>query len=98
VLTTERLIFRSGLVAKFGREITLERINDVTFSQSLFERLGRVGDLLIESAGVHGPSRFTHIPDPEAGQLEIYRQMEANDRRRAGFPAAQPHRPVGHAA
>ena len=35
VLTTERLIFRSGVVAKFGREIPLERINDVTFSQSL---------------------------------------------------------------
>src|SRR5262245_28126756 len=50
VLTTDRLIFRSGVVAKFGREIPLERINDVTFSQSLFERLVGVGDLLLESA------------------------------------------------
>jgi uncharacterized membrane protein YdbT with pleckstrin-like domain len=80
VLTTERLIFRSGLVAKFGREIPLERINDVTFSQSLFERLVGVGDLLIESAGEHGQSRFSNIRDPEAVQLEIYRQMEATDR------------------
>ncbi len=39
VLTTERLIFRSGVVARFGREIPLERVNDVTVSQSLFERL-----------------------------------------------------------
>jgi uncharacterized membrane protein YdbT with pleckstrin-like domain len=85
VLTTERLIFRSGLVAKFGREIPLERINDVTFSQSLFERLVGVGDLLIESAGEHGQSRFSNIRDPEAVQVEIYRQMEANDRRRAGY-------------
>jgi uncharacterized membrane protein YdbT with pleckstrin-like domain len=91
VLTTERLIFRSGLVAKFGREIPLERINDVTFSQSLLERLVGVGDLLLESAGEHGQSRFTDIRDPEAVQLEIYRQMEANDRRRAGYAATQPH-------
>ena len=91
VLTTERLIFRSGVVAKFGREIPLERINDVTFSQSLFERLIGAGDLLLESAGEHGQSRFSDIRDPEAVQLEIYRQMEANDRRRAGYATTQPH-------
>jgi uncharacterized membrane protein YdbT with pleckstrin-like domain len=101
VLTTERLIFRTGVVAKFGREIPLERINDVTFSQSLFERLIGAGDLLLESAGEHGQSRFSNIRDPEAVQLEIYRQMEANDRRRAGYAATQPQAAVydhaGHA-
>jgi uncharacterized membrane protein YdbT with pleckstrin-like domain len=95
VLTTERLIFRSGVVAKFGREIPLERINDVTFSQSLFERLIGAGDLLLESAGEHGQSRFSNIRDPEAVQLEIYRQMEANDRRRTGYATTQPHPAVG---
>ena len=94
VLTTERLIFRSGVVAKFGREIPLERINDVTFSQSLFERMIGAGDLLLESAGEHGQSRFANIRDPEAVQLEIYRQMEANDRRRAGYATTQPHHQV----
>jgi len=91
-------------VAKFGREIPLERINDVTFSQSLFERLIGAGDLLLESAGEHGQSRFSNIRDPEAVQLEIYRQMEANDRRRAGYAATQPQPqvydhagPAGHA-
>ena len=91
VLTTERLIFRSGVVAKFGREIPLERINDVTFSQSLFERMIGAGDLLLESAGEQGQSRFSNIRDPEAVQLEIYRQMEANDRRRAGYATTQTH-------
>ena len=89
VLTTERLIFRSGVVAKFGREIPLERINDVTFSQSLFERMIGAGDLLLESAGEQGQSRFSNIRDPETVQLEIYRQMEANDRRRAGYATTQ---------
>jgi uncharacterized membrane protein YdbT with pleckstrin-like domain len=90
VLTTERLIFRSGVVAKFGREIPLERINDVTFTQSLFERMVGIGDLLIESAGEHGQSTFSDIRDPEAVQLQIYRQMEANDRRRGGYTAQPP--------
>ena len=94
VLTTERLIFRSGVVAKFGREIPLERITDVTFSQSLFERIIGAGDLLLESAGEHGQSRFSNLRDPEAVQLEIYRQMEANDRRRSGYATTQPHHPV----
>jgi hypothetical protein len=49
------------------------------------------GDLLLESAGEHGQSRFSNIRDPEAVQLEIYRQMEANDRRRAGYATTQPH-------
>jgi uncharacterized membrane protein YdbT with pleckstrin-like domain len=82
VLTTERLIFRSGLLSRYGREIPLERVNDVTFSQSLFERLLGIGDLLVESAGEHGQSTFEDIRHPEAVQLEIYRQMEENDRRR----------------
>ena len=53
--------------------------------ERLLERLVGVGDLLLESAGEHGQSRFSDIRDPEAVQLEIYRQMEANDRRRAGY-------------
>jgi membrane protein YdbS with pleckstrin-like domain len=95
VLTTERLIFRSGLVAKFGREIPLERINDVTFSQSVFERVIGIGDLVIESAGEQGQSTFSDIRDPEAVQLQIYRQMDANGRRRGGYTPAAPERPPG---
>ena len=95
VLTTERLIFRSGVVAKFGREIPLERINDVTFSQSVFERLIGIGDLVIESAGEHGQSTFSDIRDPEAVQLQIYRQMDASGRRRGGYAPVAPERPPG---
>jgi uncharacterized membrane protein YdbT with pleckstrin-like domain len=74
----------------------LERINDVTFSQSVFERLIGIGDLVIESAGEHGQSTFSDIRDPEAVQLQIYRQMEANGRRRGGYlTAAAPERPPG---
>ena len=86
VVTSDRLIFRHGLIAKYSKEIPLERINDVTFSQSLFERLIGAGDLTIESAGEHGQSTFEDIRRPEAVQLEIYRQMEANQQRMVGGP------------
>ncbi len=88
VLTTDRLIFRSGVLSKLSREIPLERVNDVTFSQSLWERMIRAGDLFIESAGERGQSVFQDMPNPEAVQVEIYRQMEANGQRMSGAARA----------
>lgn len=84
VVTSDRLIFRTGVVARHGREIPLERVNDITFNQSLWERMIGAGDLLIESAGEHGQQRFTDIPHPEQVQQEIYRQREANEMRLRG--------------
>ncbi|HSJ82465.1 MAG TPA: PH domain-containing protein [Acidimicrobiia bacterium] len=76
VITNERLIHRTGLIAKAGKEIPLEVINDVTFTQSMFERVFGTGDLLIESAGTHGQSRYSDIPDPERVQSLIYEVRE----------------------
>jgi uncharacterized membrane protein YdbT with pleckstrin-like domain len=90
VLTTDRLIFRSGVLSKLSKEIPLERVNDVTFSQSLWERIIGAGDLLIESAGERGQSVFQDIPKPEAVQIEIYRQMEANGQRMSGVAPRAP--------
>ncbi len=76
IITSERLIARSGVLARHGKEIPLEVINDVAFSQSMLERLVRSGDLLIESAGEHGQSRFTDVPRPEDIQALIYQLRE----------------------
>ncbi len=77
VITNERVIFRAGILSRRGKEIPLEVINDVAFAQSIFERIIRSGDLLIESAGEMGQSRYTDIPDPEAMQSLIYTLREA---------------------
>jgi membrane protein YdbS with pleckstrin-like domain len=77
VVTTERVIHRTGLISKQGKEIPLEVINDVAFNQSALERIFGTGDLLIESAGTHGQSRYSDIPDPEAVQSLIYQVREA---------------------
>ena len=76
VVTTDRLIYRAGVVAKQGKEIPLERLNDISFSQTIFERLMGAGDLLIESAGARGQQHFSDIRRPARVQNEIYRQIE----------------------
>lgn len=76
VLTNERLITRRGVIARQGTEIPLENINDIRFSQTILERLLRSGDLLIESAGEMGQSRFHDIPHPEDFQSLLYQIRE----------------------
>jgi uncharacterized membrane protein YdbT with pleckstrin-like domain len=77
VITDERVVFRAGVLARRGIEIPLEAITNVAFTQSVFERIIRSGDLLIESAGEQGQSRYTDIRDPEALQSLIYQLREA---------------------
>ena len=77
VLTNERLISRSGVLARHGLEIPLEQINDLSFHQSILERVFHCGDLLIESAGTQGQSRFANIPEPEEFHSLLYRVREA---------------------
>lgn len=90
VLTTERLITRSGLVAQSGVEIPLERITNVNFSQTVFERLLGAGDLLIESAGATGQSKFRDIPHPDEFQSLLYKIREQRTIALSGTRAASP--------
>lgn len=81
VVTSDRVIHRSGWFAKQSMEIPLENINDVRFSQSVFERVIGAGDLTLESAGEFGQQRFSDIRDPERVQKLVYEVSEANQRR-----------------
>lgn len=77
VITNERVVYRAGVFSRSGIEIPLESITNVAFNQSLIERFIRSGDLVIESAGETGQSRYADIPDPEGLQSLIYQQREA---------------------
>jgi uncharacterized membrane protein YdbT with pleckstrin-like domain len=81
VLTTDRLITRSGVFAKTSKEIPLERINNVAFNQSFMERMLGAGDLLIESAGETGQNRIYNVRNPEQVQLAIFKESEKNQNR-----------------
>ena len=89
VVTSDRLIYRHGVLAKSGVEIPLERINNINFEQGIFERVIGAGDLQIDSAGKEGQSHFYNIRHPDGVQQEIYRQMEGYDRKKAGWSAPQ---------
>lgn len=77
VLTTDRLIYRKGVVSRQGKEIPLERLNDVSYHQSLFQRVLGAGDLLVESGGERGQSQFGSFAHPQDTQNEIHRAIEA---------------------
>lgn len=82
VVTTDRLIFRTGIFSKFGIELPVEQINTVRFQQTLFERIIGSGDLSIESAGQSGRQDFHNVDRPEIVQQEIYRAVESSQIRR----------------
>lgn len=94
VLTTHRLITRRGLVAKSGIEIPLERITNVNFSQTMFERMLGAGDLLVESAGTGGQSAFSNIPHPDAFATLLYKVREERSVALQGRPPAAPAAPA----
>ncbi len=77
-LTSDRIILRRGVIAKQGREIPLDHINDISYNQSVFERMIGAGDVVIESAGERGQEVFPVLPKPTRIQNEIYRQLEAH--------------------
>ncbi len=87
VLTDRRVISRSGIVSKRGTEVPLDRVNNIDFAQKIWERVIGAGDLAIESAGKDGQSRFQNVRHPDMVQQEVYRQMEVNSRRQAGWQA-----------
>ena len=88
VLTSERLITRTGIIARSGIEIPLENINNVIFNQNIIERVLKSGDLLIESAGESGQSEFSNIPHPEEFQSLLYRTREEQHRKTAAEESA----------
>ena len=76
VLTGERLIARSGIIAKRAKEIPLERINDITVTQTVLERVLGAGSIVLESAGEYGQETFKEIGHPVEVQKEIYSAAE----------------------
>jgi uncharacterized membrane protein YdbT with pleckstrin-like domain len=76
VLTSDRVVYRSGVISKQGQNIPLERINNVAFTQSVGERLLRVGDIVIESAGETGRQTFSDVHNPSRVENTIVAEME----------------------
>lgn len=86
VITTHRVIERSGVLTKRSIEIPLERVNTVSSSQHLLERLVGAGDLVIESGSELGQQHFEHIRNPSRVQRVLHGLV--HERRHVGQPDA----------
>jgi uncharacterized membrane protein YdbT with pleckstrin-like domain len=64
-ITNHRVFVRHGLVSVNEQTARLERVQDITLHQSLFDRLFGVGRLLIDTAGSSGQAlEFKALVDP----------------------------------
>jgi uncharacterized membrane protein YdbT with pleckstrin-like domain len=96
VITTHRLLFREGILSRHGRDIGLSRITDVSYRQSLWDRIINSGTLTIESAGESGATVLKQIPDSEGVQQLLNLMVEEDADRRAQESAAYLGDSYGH--
>lgn len=86
VITTRRVLIRRGVLKHVGRDITLGRISDVAYEQTLSDRIFRSGTLHIESAGENGQETLVNIPRANDVQQTLNRLIEADSNRRDYYP------------
>lgn len=84
VFTNRRVIVRSGILTKRGRDVPLSKINNVSFEVPLLGRILNFGTLDIQSAGENEGLRIDDVPDVEDIQRDIYELTEKDDARRRG--------------
>jgi len=87
VVTDQRVLYRTGVLARHGVEIPLDRVSNINFHQGIWERIIGAGDLEVQSAGEEGDTLFENVRHPDGVQHEIYRQMEAHAQHASGADA-----------
>jgi uncharacterized membrane protein YdbT with pleckstrin-like domain len=81
VFTNRRIIVRSGLVARHGRDMPLSKVNNVSFDVSVAGRMLNYGTLTIDSASDEALI-IDDVPNVEQIQREVNRLHEEDDVRR----------------
>jgi uncharacterized membrane protein YdbT with pleckstrin-like domain len=74
---------RKGILSKSGKDITLSKITDVSFAQTVLDRMVGSGTLSIESAGDSPNEDFHAIPRSDRVQQLINRLIDEDANRRA---------------
>jgi len=70
-VTNRRLINRTGVFVRKGRDIPLQRINDVSYERGVLDRMLGCGTLVISDASETGRSVLPDVPRVEKLQLVI---------------------------
>ena len=79
VFTNRRIIIRTGILSRKGRDMPLSKVNDVSFDNTVWERLLNTGTLMVQSAAESGQLIIENIPDVENVQREVYRLHDEHD-------------------
>lgn len=101
IITTSRLIYRTGLAEKSGYEVETTRLADVGFRQSMWQRLVGAGDLLVDGGGqprivigdLPDPMRLTAVLEESgAGNVSprIKSRLPGEPAEEAGSPPPKP--------
>ena len=64
-VTNRRLITRSGILNKTGKDLPLIRVNDVSYDRSVSDRIFGCGTLNIQTASDDGVIVLNDVPDVE---------------------------------
>jgi uncharacterized membrane protein YdbT with pleckstrin-like domain len=72
VLSSHRLVLRTGVLTRTGRDVPLARVSDMQFTQSLLQRFLGSGTLTVESGGDNGQLVLKNVPDVEGMHREAY--------------------------
>lgn len=96
VFTDRRVLIRRGVFTHTGRDIALQRISDVAFTQTLWDRIVNAGHLTIESAGEHGQEELANMPRSDAMQQLLNRLIEEDHERRQRGAGAPGYPPAGY--
>lgn len=95
VFTNRRIIIRTGIIARRGRDMPLSKVNDVSFDNTVWDRLFNCGSLMVQSAAESGQLIIENIPDVENVQREVYRLHDEDDAfRRARSKGVDPSPPT----
>ncbi|WP_026424576.1 PH domain-containing protein [Actinokineospora inagensis] len=77
IITTDRVMFRMGVVKRTGIDIPLARISSVRFEHGLIDRIVGCGTLIVESSSQE-PLEFDDIPNVEKVHTLLYREVNDN--------------------
>lgn len=82
--TDRRIVVRSGIVTRHGKDMPLSKVNNISFFVPAMGRLLNYGELVIQSAGENDGLTIRDVPDVEEIQRKVYELIEADEKRRRG--------------
>lgn len=75
-VTTLRVRVRTGILVQNGRDFPLSRIVNISYRQSLLDRIFGSGTIVLETAGEHGDVTLDEIPHAQRIQSLLFQMLE----------------------